>query len=773
MNAISVPILPTSLWLLSTAGGISLVMVCFFLYVYMRRRFMAAHGDMTDVADLAALKMQLVSEKTVLEQRISNQMDELLRFQAEREEQERLRADLARLQTECASIEQQMMELRIETGELESNRHTLAQTNERLNAERETLEGQIRELELQKNTLSDLQAQIAEAERALRETLENKDVLLREIRDMTERITEIQLKHESSQRRYNSLSIELQSLEQLINQKNTEAKDAQQSLQEGKSKLTEVEDKLQEKGLSLMHLDEKHYQLEKGISRLEADRANFEEQIEALQLQVSELKEQQPTLIRTIDKLTAEAADAQKRAQASRQTADHLEQEARQRKIELKQLEDLYNEGKTEIRQLEADRAALDLKIKELDAKLMGEKPGDSNEQYEDLLKTAPACLEITIFNAERLNNRSEEEAMDNVIHGLGKLGYRFDDRVVKAFHTSLKCHDINPLTVLAGVSGTGKTLLPMAYAKLMGMHSLVMAVQPRWDSPQDMFGFYNFLERRYKATDLARALVRMDTYNTPKGLDPKQKFPGRMLLVLMDEMNLARTEYYFSEFLSKLELRRDITNSKIAENRIHAEIVLDTGPGRDDLRLWVDSNVLFVGTMNEDESTQTLSDKVLDRANVLRFGRPKNISMPKASIEEPEVEGYLSKKQWESWYRNVEARSWTEDVTRWVNDLNDALNRIGRPFGYRVQKSILTYVQNYPGIEGHDVHKKAFADQIEQKVLPKLRGIDLLEGTANTALEKIEDIIFQTNDDLLFQAFKDAKEEAASGMFLWRGVSR
>ena len=450
-----------------------------------------------------------------------------------------------------------------------------------------------------------------------------------------------------------------------------------------------------------------------------------------------------------------------------------MEKEVISKEGALKLIIDQQHQVEAGIRRLEADRAVLVRECDELNTKLRGQSPGEQIDPYEDLLKTAPACLDRRVFKVERSNGRSEEEAVDNVIHGLGEIGYLFDDRVVKAFHTSLKCHDINPLTVLAGVSGTGKTLLPMAYSRLMGMHSLVMAVQPRWDSPQDMFGFYNYLERRYKATDLARSLLRMDPYNTPHGLDPKEKLPERMLLVLMDEMNLARTEYYFSEFLSKLELKRDIVDCKIAENRIHAEIVLDTGPGRDDLRLWVDRNVLFVGTMNEDESTQTLSDKVLDRANVLRFGRPKDMSMPKANVEVPNAEGYLTAKHWEGWCKSLETRAWTDDVTKWISRLNDALHRIGRPFGYRVQRSILTYVQNYPGIEKRDEYKYAFADQIEQKVLPKLRGIEVLEGAAITALEEIEGIILQTNDELLSNAFKDAKEEAASGMFLWRGVTR
>ena len=96
--------------------------------------------------------------------------------------------------------------------------------------------------------------------------------------------------------------------------------------------------------------------------------------------------------------------------------------------------------------------------------------------------------------------------------------GLRFNDRVLRAFHTSLKVADVSPLVVLAGISGTGKSELPRRYAEAMGIQFLNIAVQPRWDSPQDMFGFYNYLEGRYRATELARALVQMDPFPEEEG---------------------------------------------------------------------------------------------------------------------------------------------------------------------------------------------------------------------------------------------------------------
>src|SRR5262249_42718710 len=149
------------------------------------------------------------------------------------------------------------------------------------------------------------------------------------------------------------------------------------------------------------------------------------------------------------------------------------------------------------------------------------------------------------------------------------------------------------------------------------------------------------------------------------------QKRDERMLLVLLDEMNLARIEYYFSEFLSKLEVRQSVGNPDDPAQRAPAEIEFEIGP-RDtetaSFRLWVGGNVLFVGTMNEDESTQTLSDKVLDRANVLRFGRP-----PKGIPTTKSIGGgsasqngkFLMLSEWQKWLRDSSAAG-----DRWDNDV-------------------------------------------------------------------------------------------------------
>ncbi len=94
----------------------------------------------------------------------------------------------------------------------------------------------------------------------------------------------------------------------------------------------------------------------------------------------------------------------------------------------------------------------------------------------------------------------------------------------------------------------TGKSELPQKYANYIGAQLLTLAVQPRCNSPQDLQGFYNYVEKKFKPTDLMRGLYQ---YNHDSAMQ------DRIVIMLLDEMNLARVEYYFSEFLSKLETRR------------------------------------------------------------------------------------------------------------------------------------------------------------------------------------------------------------------------
>lgn len=392
-------------------------------------------------------------------------------------------------------------------------------------------------------------------------------------------------------------------------------------------------------------------------------------------------------------------------------------------------------------------------------------QPPNLDTRLEDLYRPV-------ISDPPRLLRSIEDEIswIDNFYEELKEGGILFPKRAIYAFHTSLKIADSAPLLVLAGISGTGKSLLPQFYANAIGMNFLPIAVQPRWDGPQDLFGFYNYMEHRFKATELSRLLWQQDRYNNPDGDDSLQK---GMTLVLLDEMNLARVEYYFSDMLSKLELRRNI-DPEDDDSRGIAEIEIEAGSLlRDECnkRLFVGSNILFVGTMNEDETTQNLSDKVIDRSNMLRFGKPQHTdSKPDTEelLKDIKANGMLSERLWSGWFKNglTDGNS-TKMLTEYLEKINHEMSNVGKPFGHRLHQAVSSYVANYPGN-----FNDAVADQIEMKLLPKLNGLEQGAGKTEQLYNTIKDIIIDLGDENLLDAFEKATDESKP-FFEWRGVSR
>lgn len=449
-------------------------------------------------------------------------------------------------------------------------------------------------------------------------------------------------------------------------------------------------------------------------------------------------------------------------------------------KDELESLRRKIAEARDRQQELDADYDLKLSRFKEIEKAIQAQGGGgdetESDNALADLVRP-PACLE----QKKPQRPVSEKDALQQVRRHLKALNLHFPERTLYAFHTALKIAPISPLTVLAGISGTGKSLLPRRYAEAMGIDFLKIPVQPRWDSPQDMLGFYNYLEKRYKATELARALVHFDRYNWPT---QAETFKDRLLIVLLDEMNLARVEYYFSEFLSQLE-GRPAPDQPDMDGIRKSEIMLDIGGASGkSCRIYPGHDMLFVGTMNEDESTQTLSDKVLDRANLLRFTRPNQLVNEAFQGTGTPTDAYLPAPRWHGWRRRFGdlPDHLRNKITTLVDRLNNQLDELHRPFAHRVNQAMLAYIANYPGVaepergDGWESARMAFADQLEQRILPKLRGVDLGDPRIRQSLPQIGDLIKdELHDETLFAAFRRAsQDDDGSGRpFSWMGVRR
>ena len=527
---------------------------------------------------------------------------------------------------------------------------------------------------------------------------------------------------------------------------------------------------------------------------LVAEKGKFEE----LKERVANASEQLKKLTADLDTTRKELDEARRKLEKSEEAAAVAERAATLMRMELATLTRERNELEEHVKQLREQVKTSEAKASQLQATCSGlDAQIESNQGFLDKLRAEQRSRDKTLFTAEEslvelwqpaialgeykgvLKSQDERKALDGVRNYLKSHGLRFPKRVIDAFHTSLKVANETPLLVLAGISGTGKSLLPRRYAEAMGMHFMNVPVQPRWDGPQDLVGFFNYLENRYKSTELLRALIQMDEHCVDWAPDSYDAFADdRLLLVLLDEMNLARVEYYFSELLSRLETRRDIDPAR-EEDRVKASLRLDigdTGTGKPPL-VFVNRNVMFVGTMNEDESTMTLSDKVVDRSGIMRFGRPHNLTGNDAastngSPETHRAKSYLSMATWTKWIEEGQRRSLPEEIDQQISLLNEALTLIGRPFGYRTRDAIRAYVLQYPDRSEPGL-RNAMADQIEQRILPKLRGLDVTEDNSQRAIQGILDLVRTLEDKQLGDAIERANAEMGGHLFVWTGVER
>ena len=378
----------------------------------------------------------------------------------------------------------------------------------------------------------------------------------------------------------------------------------------------------------------------------------------------------------------------------------------------------------------------------------------------------------------------TEIQWLNGVIDECKKFGVYFNKRIFYAFHTALKIQDWSIITVLSGVSGTGKSELPKLYAAFGGFNFCAVPVQPNWDSQESMLGYFNSIDNKFEPEDVLRFLAQCTEPDTP--------YSEYMSIVLLDEMNLAHVEYYFAEFLSKLETRRTQQTDDLPS------VSVKLGAGIEPYHLPMRRNVVWVGTMNQDETTKSLSDKVLDRGVIINFPRPTELvgrkEMPTliAAVNAMEKRPKMHVRTFQSWVcRKLDnipeaQRKILDNYKKVVEDINEQLDGVGRALGHRVWQSIEFYIVNYPTVRelmnisnmseddtDMDLEKEmhiAFEDQIVQKIMPKLRGIDTRDKKGRHSLANIEKILIDNKFTSLQNDFTIAREQGY-GQFMWNSA--
>ena len=274
------------------------------------------------------------------------------------------------------------------------------------------------------------------------------------------------------------------------------------------------------------------------------------------------------------------------------------------------------------------------------------------------------------------------------------KLYYDIDD--IRRFVAGMS---VSKILILQGMSGTGKTSLAHAFGDFIDNTSTVIPVQPMWKERTDLIGYYNEFTKRFNETLL---LEKMYEANYSKD----------MYVTVMDEMNIARVEYYFAEFLSLLELPNE-------EERLLTVVsdVWDDDPAQlINGNVKLPPNMWFVGTANNDDSTFAISDKVYDRAMIMNLDmKAEPFIAPKTQKTVISAEQFnklttAAMKEYEITSRNMKR---IEELDKYL------IKHFQITFGNRIMKQIKCYIPVFVACGGDEL--SAIDDILAKKVLRKL----------------------------------------------------
>ncbi len=334
-----------------------------------------------------------------------------------------------------------------------------------------------------------------------------------------------------------------------------------------------------------------------------------------------------------------------------------------------------------------------------------------------------------TLVQLDRAAQRYKSPRYDNDItlkmicrnfrnYAASVLGLYYSEEDIRKFIAGV---GVSHLMVMQGLSGTGKTSMATAFGSYLQNPSTVIPVQPMWKERSDIIGYFNEFTKRFSEGTLLKKLY-------------EARYTDEIYVIVLDEMNIARVEYYFADFLSQMELS--------PSNR-YLEVVSDTWD--DDPRLLnrgmlrIPENVWFIGTANNDDSTFAISDKVYDRAMLMNLDR-------KADIFEPErVDGdRISFSHFKNLVETAkQSNNLTEEMNEKIRKIDEFLtSQYHITYGNRIRRQMEEFVPVYIACGGTEL--EAIDDMIAKKVLRKLDGLSpVILRYSMDALENVFETTF------------------------------
>ncbi|MBR4626640.1 MAG: hypothetical protein IKO47_02885 [Ruminococcus sp.] len=259
-------------------------------------------------------------------------------------------------------------------------------------------------------------------------------------------------------------------------------------------------------------------------------------------------------------------------------------------------------------------------------------------------------------------------------------------------------------LIILQGISGTGKTSLPYSFGKFLQIDTTIASVQPSWRDRTELFGYFNEFTKNFNETEVLKRIYSSN-YNND------------INLILLDEMNIARVEYYFAEMLSILEMPNPSEWAlDIVPNAWSTDPVkLDKG------KIMIPQNIWYIGTANNDDSTYAISDKVYDRA------QPINLDSKGVAFEAPDTPpislGFdhldqLFRDAFDKYPISQENLKKIQQLDLWV------IEKLRVAFGNRILKQMNLFVPVYVACGGDELEGIDYV--LATKIFRKFESLNL-----------------------------------------------
>ena len=273
-------------------------------------------------------------------------------------------------------------------------------------------------------------------------------------------------------------------------------------------------------------------------------------------------------------------------------------------------------------------------------------------------------------------------------------------------------------LSILEGLSGTGKSSLPRSFAKFVHGTCVFLPVQATWRDKTALLGYFNEFSKTYTETDFLKNLYEAN-YN-----------PDQIYLFVLDEMNISRVEYYFADFLSILEYPKEEWKVGVMQlpYGFLPPALLENG------KVKIPANAFFVGTANQDDSTFSIADKVYDRAIAIDFDKRNAPFVPKGKSDAICLGNSQFASLLEEAKENPNYQLTSEAKEKFMKVTDRIYDDFGIAFGNRILNQIETFVPCFVGLGGKKEDALDFL--LTQKVLVKLDG--RFEDSARQGLKNI-----------------------------------